>query len=95
MSEEIEKGKNIEKENSKSKKPKLKMNKWIIGLILLVLVLGGLGVYQFKKNKELQTKLSKKEESKDNGVHIEDKEEDSTDSAIEDKTVYDPSNKPV
>jgi hypothetical protein len=80
-------------EASKSKKPKLKLNKWMIGLILLVLVLGGLGMYQFKKNKDLQAKLDKKEESK--APNIEDKVEDSTDAAVEDKTVHDPTNTPT
>lgn len=93
MSEEMTEGATIKKEVSKSKKPKIKLNKWMIGLILLVLVLGGLGVYQFKKNKDLKAKLEKKEESKD--PTIEDKVEDSTSPTEDDKTVHDPTNTPA
>lgn len=99
MSEETVESASRKKERTKSK-PKLKMNKWIIGLTLLVLVLGGLGVYQFKKNKDLQAKLDKKVESK-KAPSTKPKEEHQgtvvTDSALEERTVDDSgaSHKPV
>lgn len=90
----------ITKKDSSKTKPKLKMNKWIIGLLLLVLVLGGLGVYQFKKNKDLQAKLDKKVESKE-APSTKPKEEHQgtvvTDPEVEERTVDDPKapHKPV
>lgn len=42
-------------------KPKMKFNKWMIGLIVLVLVLGGVGLYQFKKNKDKKAETEAKD----------------------------------
>lgn len=99
MAEEtVENG--ITKKDSSKTKPKLKMNKWIIGLTLLVLVLGGLGVYQFKKNKDLQAKLDKKNESKEApSTKPKDEHQDRvvTDPTVDERTVDDPNapHKPV
>lgn len=44
----------------KAKKAKMP-NTWIIGLVLIVLVLGGAGLYQMKQKNALQAKLDQKE----------------------------------
>jgi hypothetical protein len=101
MAEEtVENG--MTKKDSSKTKPKLKMNKWIIGLLLLVLVLGGLSVYQFKKNKDLQAKLDKKVESKEvPKPNTKPKEEHQgtvvTEPTVDERTVDDPNapQKPV
>ena len=103
MTEETVENASTKKDSSEPKpKPKLKINKWIIGLVLLVLVLGGLGVYQFKKNKDLQAKLDEKSASKEApNTNTKPKEEHQgtvvTDSEVEERTVDDPgaSHKPV
>lgn len=43
-----------------------KPNKWIIGLLLLVLVLGGFTIYQLKKNKELTDKQKQLQDAQTN-----------------------------
>lgn len=62
-------------------------NTWIIGLVLIVLVLGGAGLYQMKQKNALQMKLDKKEGSKEGkssnsstsmGMGGSEEEEDST-----------------
>lgn len=40
-------------------------NTWIIGLVLIVLVLGGAGLYQMKQKNALQIELDKKEGNKE------------------------------